>query len=140
MELPPLKLEVTEHQQQIKICPKCGCENKGQFARHATQPTQYGTHLTSILADLNHYQFIPYDRLKQLTKDVFGAQISQGTLVNMTQRVYSLLESTESLIKDLRLTSKVLHLDETGCYVDGNRHWFHVTSNKQYTHYFVHDK
>ncbi len=33
-----------------------------------------------------------------------------------------------------------MHLDETGCYVNGKRQWLRVTSNKRYTHYFVHEK
>ncbi|EGC90817.1 hypothetical protein HMPREF9402_0043 [Turicibacter sp. HGF1] len=84
-DLPTLKLQVAEHQVHVKICPNCQCENEGQFPRHITQPTQYGSHLTGVLAYLNHYQFVPYDRLKQLTKDIFGAKISSGTLVNMTK-------------------------------------------------------
>lgn len=139
-DLPTLNLQVTEHQAIFKICLNCQCKNEGQFPKYITQPTQYGTHLTSVLAYLNHYQFVPHDRLKQLTKDIFGAKISTGTLVNMTKRFYDLLETTEVSIKENLLASHLLHLDETGCYVDGSRHWLHVTSNKQYTHYFVHEK
>lgn len=83
---------------------------------------------------------IPVNRLKQLTKDVFGAKINQGTLANMTKRFYDLLETTETSIKESLLLSNYLHLDETGCYVNGDRQWGHVTSNKRYTHYFVHEK
>lgn len=139
-DLPTLKLQVTEHQVLLKICPNCQCENEGQFPKHVTQPTQYGSHLTSVLSYLSHYQFVPYDRLKQLTADIFGAKISAGTLVNMTKRFYGLLESTEASIKENLLASSLLHLDETGCYVNGSRHWLHVTSNNRYTHYFVHEK
>lgn len=139
-DLPTLKLQVTEHQVHVKICPNCQCKNEGEFPKHITQPTQYGTHLTSVLAYLSHYQFVPYNRLKQLTKDIFGANISAGTLVNMTKRFYEQLETTEASIKENLLASHLLHLDETGCYVNGARHWLHVTSNKQYTHYFVHEK
>ena len=139
-DLNTLKLQVTEHQSLIKVCPHCGFENVGAFPKHVTQPTQYGPHLASVLSYFNHYQLIPYDRLKQLAKDVFGAKMSKGTLVNLTKRFYGLLESTEASIKESLLASSYLHLDETGCYVNGNRHWLHVTSNQKYTHYFVHEK
>lgn len=93
-----------------------------------------------MLSYLNHYQFIPYDCLRQLTKDVFGAKINQGTLANLIQRFYGLLEKTEVAIKESLLSSNYLHLDETGSYVNGNQYWLNVTSNKRYTHYFVHEK
>ena len=139
-DLSPLNIQVTEHRVLIKVCPNCYYKNKGAFPKHVTQPTQYGPHLTSVLAYLSHYQLIPFNRLKQLTQDIFGVTISQGTLVNMTKRFYELLETTEASIKENLLASSYLHLDETGCYVNGKRQWLHVTSNKRYTHYFVHEK
>ena len=139
-DLPSLRLQVTEHQSQIKVCPNCHFKNEGLFPKHVTQPTQYGPHLTSVLTYFSHYQLIPFNRLKQLTQDIFKATISQGTLVNMTKRCDELLETTEASIKETLLASHHLHLDETGCYVNGKRHWLHVTSNKRYTHYFVHEK
>ena len=139
-DLSTLNIQVTEHQTLIKVCPNCHYKNEGQFPKHVTQPTQYGPHLTSVLSYLSHYQLIPFSRLKQLTQDIFKTTISQGTLVNMTKRFYKLLEPTEVSIKENLLASNYLHLDETGCYVNGHRYWLHVTSNKKYTHYFVHEK
>ena len=81
-DLPSLRLQVTEHQSQIKVCPHCHFKNEGLFPKHVTQPTQYGPHLTSVLTYFSHYQLIPFNRLKQLTQDIFKATISQGTLVN----------------------------------------------------------
>ncbi|MFQ6895645.1 MAG: IS66 family transposase [Turicibacter sp.] len=139
-DLSPLNIQVTEHQALIKVCPNCYYKNEGPFPKHVTQPTQYGPHLTSVLSYLSHYQLIPFNRLKQLTQDIFRLTISQGTLVNMTKRFYELLETTEASIKENLLASSYLHLDETGCYVNGKRQWLHVTSNKRYTHYFIHEK
>ena len=139
-DLSPLNIQVTEHQALIKVCPNCYYKNEGAFPKHVTQPTQYGPHLTSVLSYLSHYQLIPFNRLKQLTQDIFGVILSQGTLVNMTKRFYELLETTEASIKEHLLTSSYLHLDETGCAVNGKRHWLHVTSNQKFTHYFVHEK
>lgn len=77
-------------------------------SENVTHPMQYGTHLTSVLAYLNQYRFISCDRLKQLTKDVFGSEISKGTLVNMAKRINGLLESTEASINEKLLTQSSL--------------------------------
>ncbi|MBP6951962.1 MAG: IS66 family transposase zinc-finger binding domain-containing protein [Alphaproteobacteria bacterium] len=37
-DLPPIQPGVTEHQAEIKICPFCGCKNKGEFPENITQP------------------------------------------------------------------------------------------------------
>ena len=129
-----------EHQALIKVCLNCRYKNERQFPKHVNQPTQYGPHLTSILSYLNHYRLIPFNRLKQLTQDIFEETISQATLMNMTKRFYQLLEATETSISESLLASNYLYLDETGCYFNGNQRWLHVTSNKRYTHYFVDEK
>ena len=104
------------------------------------QPTQYGPYLTSVLSYLNHYRLIPFNRLKQLTQDIFKETISQAILMNMTKQFYQLLEATETSISKNLLASNYLYLHETGCYFNGNQRWLQVTSNKRYTHYFVDEK
>ena len=41
-ELPPLRLEVTEHQAQIKRCPVSGCRVGASFPEGVNAPVQYG--------------------------------------------------------------------------------------------------
>ena len=46
----------------------------------------------------------------------------------------------EQQIKAALCQADVLHQDETGLYVAGQRHWMHVSATEQLTHYAVHAK
>ena len=50
------------------------------------------------------------------------------------------LAAEEAPIKAQLRQSAVVHYDETGFYVNQERHWAHVASNDAYTHLFVHPK
>lgn len=42
-ELPPMRLEVIEHQAEIKCCPQCETLNRGVFPADVNNVVQYGT-------------------------------------------------------------------------------------------------
>ena len=39
-DIPPARIEVTEHQAEVKQCPGCGACVKGEFPANVSQPTQ----------------------------------------------------------------------------------------------------
>jgi len=139
-DLPPLQVEVTEHLAQSKICPCCGMKNKASFPEHVTHPVQYGRNLKGLLVYLNQYQMLPYERLVELFSDLFNHPISEGTLYNTNRTVYEALELTEEAIVEQLINSSVVHFDETGLRVGGERQWMHVASTEKLTHYAYHTK
>lgn len=139
-DLPPMKLEVTEHQAEIKPCPHCGHENKGSFPTEVQGPVQYGPRIKSVMVYLSAYQFIPYGRLQELFSDLFSCPLSQGTLVGANQECAEHLADTEQQIKDHILRSSVAHFDETGLSVQGKLSWLHVAGTQDATAYLVHPK
>ena len=139
-DLPPIKVEVTEHRTEEKICPHCGQLNEAFFPGGINQQTQYGSRIKSILTYLNSYQLLPYERTSELFSDLFDIELSAGTIVNANRVCSGALKSVEEMIKDKITASPVVHFDETGLYTEGDRWWLHVASTKDLTYYASHPR
>lgn len=139
-DMPPLKLEVTEHRSERKTCPVCGACNKASFPEGVTQPVQYGPEVKALAVYFNQYQFIPYSRTEELFSDLFGQPFSEGTLFTANQTCYEALADIEQEIKQQLLNSPVIHCDETGSRVEGKNHWLHTASTADLTYYGIHPK
>jgi len=139
-ELPPMKLEVTEHQVEVKICPHCSQEIQGIFPADVGQPVQYGARVKGLLVYLTHGQLLPYERTTALIEDLVGQPVSQGTLLTATQTCAARLAETEGRVKQALQQAAVVHVDETGLYENGRRIWLHSASTPDLTYYFPHEK
>lgn len=139
-DVPPQKIEVTEHQAEIKTCRDCGQKSWGEFPQDVQHPVQYGTRIKALSAYLANYQHIPYERQEEFFQDLYGQTISQGTLVNINQDCYGKLEGAEASIRAGIVRAAVTHHDETGVYIDGKREWLHVAGTELLTAYEAHPK
>ena len=139
-DLPPTRIEVTEHQCEVKCCPKCGILNRGQFPTEVQHPIQYGARLEAWIVYLMVVQLLPSLRICQLLKEAFGLSLSEGTLYNIRKRCFDALNIPEQEIKVALQSSKVVHFDETGFRVASKLWWLHVGCTDSLTFYFVHTK
>ncbi len=137
-DLPQKLYEVTEHQMEVKQC-SCGCIH---VAKSPVQggSTQYGEKMKALIVYMSQYQFLPYERLQDFMKDVFGLSLGGGTIEASNEITYEQLEKTEQQIKKGLFESSVIHNDETGIRCAGKTQWVHNTSNEKYTHYTIHPK
>lgn len=138
-DLPELKMMVTEYQSEVKAC-SCGHINKGGFPVGVNHYVQYGARVKGLLAYLQDYQLLPYDRTQELVKDLFGHQISTGTLYNIRQYAYGQLSDFEDQLKALLRHTPVAGFDETGLRVMTKRLWLHSCSTNDHAYYEVHTK
>lgn len=134
------ELNTIEYKAEVKICPECGYENKGAFPEGINKTVQYGEKIKALSVYLSQYQLIPYNRVKEIIKDIYDYDLSVGTLVNFNKNCYLNLEKIEANIKQEILNSKVIHCDETGLKVKDNNHWLHVASTESLTYYTIHKK
>jgi transposase len=139
-DLPLIEIAVTEHQCEIKCCPGCGVLNRGQFPPEVQNSVQYGPNLQGLMVYLMTQQLLPSARVCELLLEVFGVEVSEGTLYNVRSRCFEALAAAEMAIKTAIQTSAVIHLDETGLRVNNKLWWLHVACTDSLTFYFVHTK
>ncbi len=136
-----IKLEVTEHQVEVKFCPECGVENVAEFPPDVSQPTQYGPRIGAQMVYFNQYHFVPMERTAEIVQDLYGQSVSTGTIsaVNesMAERVKPVTEGIRTyLIK----SEEPVHFDETGMKISGKLHWLHSAGTKVATFCQIHAK
>lgn len=137
-DIPPPRIEVTEHQVLDWVCSGCQSLNQGQFPPYVCSNTQYGFRLAAMSALFNNGYNIPRNKVQSIFKDLYGVTLNEQTLQAQNEFAYGCLEQEEVHIKAQLLKSAVVHYDETGFYVGKERFWEHVASNEYYTALFVH--
>ena len=126
VDIPPVSSVYTEHRSHVKICPFCRYENRGVFPDGIHAPVQYGVRVKAATGYLSVYQSLPYYRISNLFRVLFGLSVSQGSidtfLEELSQKSVPVYETIRTRIQQ----SAVVGADETGCRVNGKKHWFHV--------------
>jgi transposase len=139
-DVPPVRVEVTEHQAEIKQCPDCGQQVKGVFPDNVTQPTQYGPRLKAQASYLNNYHYIPLARTEELLNDFYGQSPSEAVIIEANKLLAEQTKPSRESIKQQLIAAPVVNFDESGLRVAGKTNWLHVASTPDLTFYFVHPK
>ncbi len=130
---------VTEYRAQILEDSK-GNRFVASFPKEVTKAVQYGAGVKAHSVYMSQHQLIPYRRIQEYFRDQLGIPISEGSIYNFNQEAFGLLESFEEKVKAELANSELLHVDETGININGDRRWLHCTSNGLWTHFFPHEK
>lgn len=138
-DIPAPRLEVTEHQVEIKLC-FCGHINKASFPASISAPVQYGDRVKALTIYLSNQQMIPEDRLQQVFKDLFELPISTATVAQINETFAQKITPERLIILEQLKKAPVKHADETGVRIKGKTQWLHVLSHGHATHYRVTEK
>jgi Transposase and inactivated derivatives len=134
-EIPPVKIEVTEHQAETRQCAACGEKTKARFPEAVKGPVQYGAQVRARAIYLQQYQLLPFERTSETMKDLFGCQISASTVHAVRGKCSRKLIPTEAGIKAELGQAEVIVVDETGVRVAGSSHYLHIARTGRLTHY-----
>jgi transposase len=135
IDLPQIRLWIVEHQVEEKQCPCCGHQTRASFPIEVSASAQYGSSVQALSTYLVSFQAIPYARASELLQDLFGVQLSPGSIARFVCQCHRHLAEWEATLKAALLGVGVLHQDETGLRVGKSSWWVHVCSTKHLTHY-----
>jgi transposase len=139
-DIPAIRIEVTAHQGEIKICPRCGVENRGVFPDGVKRPVQYGNGVKTWAAYFQTQHFVPVERTAQIFEDLLHHRIAEGTLIKAGQELAMEIEPAIAAVKEQLRQVAVLSTDESGMRVKGKLHWLHVAATERLTDYTLHAK
>lgn len=138
LDLPPLKLECTEHRAEIKKCPCCHKVVTAPFPGEVKAPVQYGRNFRSLLAYFYDAQLGTSLRIRQMCEEMFGQAVSEATLQSARQEQCQALKPFEERLEKLLPQEPVLHVDETSLPVNQIKHWLHVICTPRLTFFSLH--
>jgi transposase len=139
-DIPAIRIEVSAHRAEIKICPGCGTENRGEFPENIKPGVRYGTGVKTWAAYFGNQHHIPLERTARIIEDLTGHGMSEASLLKASEELSDCVRPVTGAVKELLLNAGVLNADETGLRVRGKLHWLHVASTGGLTHYSVHEK
>lgn len=136
LDIPKIEYLITEHQIFGKQCI-CGHYEKSAYPIQAHSPICYGENIMTISAYLNSRQYVSYERMQEMFKDVFNVPISQGTLVNLVKKFAKKCTPIYEQIRCRIEKSKLVGADETSVCVNGKNHWAWTFQNPNYTYIHI---
>jgi transposase len=132
IDVPCPRYIITNHITCKKVCP-CGHCNHGSFPANVNSPVSYGPGVEALVVNLSTRQYIPYNRLSTLIRDLYGIQISEGTIANMLERFGRKAACVYERIRQQIFKAEVVGSDETSAHVNGSNHWLHTYQSDQWT-------
>jgi transposase len=122
IDIPPTVPQIIERRIYSRKC-SCGHRQVSAYPQEAHSPVCYGENLLGLTGYLHSRQYIPFDRMREMFRDVFGLEISSGSLVEMVQRLAKKAGSMYEIIRQRIASSPYVGADETGVCIKGRNQW-----------------
>ena len=125
---------------EIKQCPHCQAQTKGQFPKDMSGPLQYGPGIRAYVLNLLVAQMLSLKRVQQSIRTLIGLAVSEATLLKYVMQLHHALARWEQAAMEQILALPAMHVDETSLRVNKRNHWIHVCSAGEITLKFLHPK
>jgi transposase len=139
-DIPAIRIEVTAHRAEIKVCPECGRASKGTFSEAVTQAVHYGPMVTTWASSFPKQHDVSVERTTEICADLVQHRVSEATVLKASEQLEKGIEPSTAAVKEMLRDAEVLPVDESGLRVTGTLHWLQVASTEHLTSYEVHAK
>lgn len=133
ISLPELKPLITEVRHYVTICRTCGRRVKARSERRRSNAVVYDASVKGLVVYLSTVQFLSYNRIASFFKEVFGLEISQGSMVNWINEAKRAASPAIEKIKEYIMQSAVVGFDESGCYCKKRLDWAWIAQTVYFT-------
>jgi len=123
---------VTEHRALRRRC-SCGSVTAAVFPTEATAPACYGPNVKAYAIYLLCRQHVPQQRCAEALSEMFGVDVSVGTLNNWLTQAAGTLDVFLTSVRAGLGEAPVVHVDETPVRHGKRKAWFHVCSTRSLT-------
>ena len=110
-ELPEIKPVVIETRQHEVRCPCCGGLQRGQLPKGLEAGRQFGPRLEATVTSLHHEHHLGFERICQVSEEIFRARLSKGGAVSIVGRAGKAAEREAEAIGEQVRQSKVIGSD-----------------------------
>lgn len=126
IDLPAIKPIVSEYEVYEGQCACCGHQTCASYPAGFDQSIQYGPGVAAFVGYASVRQYLPFGRLQEMLRDVFGLKLSQGTIHNLLERLSKQAEPVYELIREEVGKATTVGSDETSAKVNGTKWWVWV--------------
>lgn len=114
VEIPEIKLDVTEVRYHEVECPHCGYKTRANREPDKIPPSPFGPRLMSVVAVLTGTYHISRRRTQNLLSDLFGLRLSLGAVSSIEARASAAIEKPVEEAWTKAKDGEVKHADGTG--------------------------
>ena len=137
VSIPELKPIVKEIRHYVTVCKNCGERIQSHTPRRrGSNAVVYDSTVKSLVVYLSVVMFLPYGRIENFFKEVFGLSISQGSFVNWVNEAKKNAAPAIEKIKECIMKSVVVGFDESGLYCNKKLDWTWIAQTVYFTLFF----
>lgn len=137
VELPEAKAIVTQFECTKYVCTSCRTRTFANLPKGIPN-SAFGPRLMSLIATLTGVFHLAKRDAIQLVRDLYDITISEGSIINVEERVANSLDEVyEKIHKYVMTCALPKHFDETSWRDQGKNHWVWVGSTSDATCYKI---
>jgi transposase len=123
IELPPVQPVVIELWRYAAVCPGCQHRTVAEAPAGLEPHRVFGPRVEALLGYLHERHHLSYQRLVEISRELFGLKLSEGAVANILARLAERAQpAAEAIAAEVR-ASPVQGSDETRARVNGRNVW-----------------